>query len=250
MNIEKNSKGFPVGFNNENALQWTKVDNHSTHGILEPFGNCQTFVMGSVNGLFQKYQTNKRNLSSDPWIYNYKEIALFFIKMQMCNSSKKQVLIDIHDRDEYHQIIDELFKDNKVLKAPYVSTNNSKMCIYLLKIQGCINYITELERLEELEKQRKFEEEKARLIAEGKWVEPKIEPLPEKWFIRWETKERFDVITKWENSLKNTNHNWDLKGFENCGFKSTGTYYSAYGKSVPEGYTEITFEQFEKYVLK
>lgn len=251
MNIEKDSKGFPVGFSNENALQWTKVANHSTHGILDPFGNCQTFVMGSVNGLFQKYQTNKRNLSSDPWEYNYKEIALFFIKMQMCNGSKRQVLIDIHDHKEYHQIIDEIFKDNIVFKTPYVSTNNSKMCICLLKLQGCTNYITELERLEELEKQRKAEEEKARLIAEGKWVEPKIESLPDKWFIRWKTKERFYVLTKWENSLNTYGHRWDFDGYENAGFKSTGIYYNPFSATgVPDGYTEITFEQFEKYVLK
>jgi len=246
MNIEKDSKGFPIDFSNYATLQWTKVANHSTHGILEPFGNCQTFVMGSVNGLFQKYQTNKRNLSSDPWIYNYKEIALFFIKMQMCNGNKKQVLIDIHDHEQYHQIIDEIFKDNKVLKAPYVSTNNSKMCIYLLKLQGCINYITELERLEELEKQKKFEEEKARLIAEGKWIEPKIEPLPEFWILRVHTREQFEAARDYAKEptwtyypgggIFSDSRSWVIHTHPN-------SYYS-------EKYKEITFEQFEKYVLK
>lgn len=179
-NIKRNeSNGLPLGFENKYDFLVTRSEIFGHITIPDPFGNCQTFCARNINLVFQKYQTNKRNLSSDPWIYDLKEIAYFFIKAQMCASGKHQILIDIHDFTQYHNIVEELFKDNIVVKAPYTSTNGSKMCIYLLKLQGCINYINDVEKKEEEEAKRLAQIEKERLIASGQYKESEF-TLPEK----------------------------------------------------------------------
>jgi hypothetical protein len=68
--------------------------------------------------------------------------------------------------------------------------------------------------------------------------------LPEKWCIRQNRRE----INDWLNVHKQTKHTYtDLKGVKFIRYPaySTNHLYS----TVQPGYTQITYEQFEKYIL-
>lgn len=251
LNIDKNTR-YPTGFNKKQCIYGTHVDNiSSVYSIEEPFGNCQTFSVGYINHLFNKYQTNvnDRTKTSDPFIYDYENIALSLLKFQFTSGKKLQVIIDIQDCEQYNQIINEIFKDHMVVKAPYISTNSNKMCLYLLKLEGAKNYILNIEK-KRADEARQLEEERiAKLKASGQWKEPDFK-LPEKWYIKT-TEESNDIVINWYFKQKSITY---LD-------KSIGNYFTSdlngwmftvnpHTSSYLNGYTEITFEQFEKYVLK
>lgn len=70
--------------------------------------------------------------------------------------------------------------------------------------------------------------------------------LPEKWYIQ-RNSENFEILNKWENNKRGTivafNNN------NNCSMFSDKDYYYTKPENIL-GYTEITLEQFKKYVLK
>ena len=75
------------------------------------------------------------------------------------------------------------------------------------------------------------------------YIEPKIEfILPEKWFIKT-TEETFNIIRKW--SIEKSNYNYS--GYRHYNYVSFN-YLGQYRRE--NGYREITFDQFKKYVLK
>ena len=127
MDLNRDDKtGYPKGFEPFITGQaGASAPNIGCYALTNPNANCQTFSIGSLDNAFIKYQTNirERNKTSDPFIFDYESIAYVFLKFQVICAGKHQVLIDIHDHIHYHQIIDEIFKDNIVVKAPYISTN-------------------------------------------------------------------------------------------------------------------------------
>lgn len=71
--------------------------------------------------------------------------------------------------------------------------------------------------------------------------------LPEKWCVR-RNDENFDIINKWFNENESGAYKglYDRSGFlcSPCTDKN-GVFYHK-----PQGYTEITFDQFQKYIMK
>ncbi len=252
MDLNLDNKRYPKGYEPfTSGMNGASAPNIGCYALTDPHANCQTFSIGSLNNAFVKYQTNKhdRTRTSDPFIFDYESIAYVFLKFQHMCGKKPQVLIDIHDFKEYHQIIDEIFKDNIVVKTPYLSTNNSKMCLYLLKLQGAKNYVENIETQRKLEAKRLAEEEKARKIASGEWKEPDFK-LPEKWFIV-ATKDTTDSILDWY---------CNLKGYKKTSMdKSPGNYYTSSGRAwmytaepkenYVKDHVELTFEQFVEHVF-
>jgi hypothetical protein len=79
---------------------------------------------------------------------------------------------------------------------------------------------------------------------------PKELTLPEKWYVLYSNKEEFDIINK------HFNKEWEYydgkpRGYHNG--DSSNNWIDGYYKIErlkSEGFTEITFEQFKKYVMK
>lgn len=67
--------------------------------------------------------------------------------------------------------------------------------------------------------------------------------LPEKWAVKV-TKENINIINDYRNSC-NISGLFDLETYQFAEFLG----YGIYRKSLDKGYVEITFEEFEKYVL-
>jgi len=82
------------------------------------------------------------------------------------------------------------------------------------------------------------------VYADGKWAEIIDDfVLPEKWCIKQSThKEVCDWFNKNGTMVANITGNWTYLNYPNI-----SGYYS---DKIKPGYTEITFEQFKKYVLK
>jgi hypothetical protein len=254
LNIDTRT-GYPKGFDVKGTefIKAVEASSLSCFAIVSPHNNCQTFSIGTLDSVFIKYQTNlrTRTKSTDPFLFDYESIAYTFLKFQKTCEGKHQVLLDIHDFDYYHQVIDEIFKDNIVIKAPYVSTNNTKMCIYLLKLQGAKNYIENIEKTRAIEKKRLADEEKARKIASGEWKEPEC-TLPEKWYIIT-TEENNNLVLNWHfEKIKITKTDYYDRSIGNyITNEGNGWIYSIKGREeshMPK-HIEITTEQFEKYVL-
>ena len=71
--------------------------------------------------------------------------------------------------------------------------------------------------------------------------------LPEKWIIRT-TKETYDIVNNWFETNKYLFCN-GYKDYEAWGYRNDKIGVVRYSEKNPEGYTEITFEQFKTYVL-
>jgi len=67
--------------------------------------------------------------------------------------------------------------------------------------------------------------------------------LPEKWAVKV-TKENINIINDYRNSF-NVIDNFDLGTYQYAEYQG----YGLYEKNLYKGYKEITFEEFEKYVL-
>ena len=82
--------------------------------------------------------------------------------------------------------------------------------------------------------------------------EPSLEFIPEKWYTKPKTNEEKDVLNKFVVDLKD-NH-WkieDKHSYEHTPHFKNGNYQrSTWIGYEDNDYTEITFEQFKKYVLK
>lgn len=92
-------------------------------------------------------------------------------------------------------------------------------------------------------------------VLSGNWcIEKSIElvefTLPEKWCIRC-TEENYQVLNAWRLSRIDRDRGFDGQGIR--GFWVVSSWgdrsYFSYTFSMPEGYTEITFEQFKEHVL-
>lgn len=70
--------------------------------------------------------------------------------------------------------------------------------------------------------------------------------LPEKWYIQ-RNSENFEVLNEWENNKRGSFVAFNTSN--NCSMFSDKDYYFTKPAHIL-GYTEITFEQFKKYVLK
>lgn len=80
-------------------------------------------------------------------------------------------------------------------------------------------------------------------IQAGKYVEYKKEELPEKWQIK-RTPENYEVINEWMNKHHSSLHAYNI-------YNSRRGFANNFNKSkVDEGFTEITFDQFKRLVLK
>lgn len=70
--------------------------------------------------------------------------------------------------------------------------------------------------------------------------------LPEKWAVK-KTRENYNVINDWVESIHPEGRYWDDKSYIHSDILSTGVHTDY---RLQDGFTEITFEQFQKYVLK
>lgn len=83
----------------------------------------------------------------------------------------------------------------------------------------------------------------------------KIFVLPEKWCVRWECRENYEIINKYFNTIGKNYHYENDRIHQNAIVCSDGTYINKINSNVsainpPNEYTLLTFEQFERYVLK
>lgn len=80
--------------------------------------------------------------------------------------------------------------------------------------------------------------------------------LPECWFVLYNTREEFDIINKFCGKNWIYSDSKDKCGYHNNGDDQinsgnwVGSVKSAKEKLLEKGYVQITFEQFQKYVLK
>ncbi len=77
--------------------------------------------------------------------------------------------------------------------------------------------------------------------------------LPEKWCIRWKNKENYEVINEYLNNLRNISWVYeDDETHANAVVTYNNVYFNEVRKftPIPQDHTEISFEQFCKYVLK
>jgi hypothetical protein len=234
--IIKKDRGtmLPIGFTRKADATLVRDGQKSTFAILEPFGNCQTFAMGYVNTLISqncKYNSNEA-------IYNYYNIALEFVKYTSC-TGKRQVMIDIHTGG-YEKVIDHIFKDAIVFKQPYKSTNGSSMCIYLLLVQGAIDFVNKQDKIAIDAKQAEVE----RIISQTGII-PEFK-LPEYWYVEAKNKEEWAVI------CKHYNRQWTYYA-GNCYVGKNDSYFNEYAKvnsSEIIGFTALSFSEWETYVVK
>lgn len=75
--------------------------------------------------------------------------------------------------------------------------------------------------------------------------------LPERWCIKWGNKENSIIIQEYLESKDPEKKNWihSHTAHDDAFVDYKNSYYS-YHSEAPSGFTEITFEQFKKYVLK
>lgn len=82
----------------------------------------------------------------------------------------------------------------------------------------------------------------------------KVFVLPERWCVRWECRENYQIINKYFNTIGKTYHYESDRIHRNAIVCSDGTYINKINSSVkainpPNEYTLLTFEQFKRYVL-
>lgn len=71
--------------------------------------------------------------------------------------------------------------------------------------------------------------------------------LPEKWCIKQNISE---VVCNWFEKNNKYGHKPQLKGtFKFLCYPEENSFYHIFSNEIPDGYTEITFDQFKKYVL-
>jgi len=77
-----------------------------------------------------------------------------------------------------------------------------------------------------------------------------LKELPEKWCIRWGSKENFKIINDYLQTIKKEHLEYTKEDIHSQAYVTfQNKYFGAIGQP-PNGYTEITFEQFKKWVLK
>jgi len=79
---------------------------------------------------------------------------------------------------------------------------------------------------------------------------PEEKPIPENWYIKWKNRENFEVINDWTKRMFPSDGGGYIyksdKAHSNAGIYSNGNYFN---REIYGDFTEITFEQFQKYVL-
>ena len=85
-----------------------------------PTSNCQLASLYYAHGLLKDI-TGKCRKDSD---------ILESIDEAISVAAQNSILLDVHQEDCV--ILDRLFPKRIILKAPYVSTNTSKMCLYII----------------------------------------------------------------------------------------------------------------------
>lgn len=113
-------------------------------------------------------------------------------------------------------------------------------------IDNIINILNKLkEETKDIPEDHFIEFKDSRIISEPDFV------LSNKWCIKAENKEQAEIIFKYHNSFPsrcwdvNNNHHVDLYAF--YGVRKDGGPDS--GTNHRQGYQELTFEQFKKYIL-
>lgn len=76
-----------------------------------------------------------------------------------------------------------------------------------------------------------------------------LDKLPEKWCIRWGNKTNFEIIQKYLNTINPRNLNYTHESIHSGAVVTFENNYIGNVKIIPNEYTEITFEEFKKFVL-
>lgn len=87
-----------------------------------PTSNCQLCFVGEFQSLLQ--------------IVDKKDMPLFCELIRKL-FIKKLMLVDV--RKKWCEKIDTMFEGSIVTKAPYISSNESSMCVYIINIERYIN---------------------------------------------------------------------------------------------------------------
>lgn len=136
-----------LGEKNIIRVKFGDRDSYGTEiaNVISPTGNCQlssirdfkNLLVSTYNWNRHYYQFYKKDKLVKYVPINEKELLYNFFKLVYA-STKKIVLIDLQDCycDKIESLVDKKFI---ILKKRYVSTNNSKMCIYLINILGFIS---------------------------------------------------------------------------------------------------------------
>lgn len=78
----------------------------------------------------------------------------------------------------------------------------------------------------------------------------KLTSLPEKWCIRWGSKDRFEIIQGYLEKINPRGWEYVSDIYHKNAIVTFGNYYVGNADHATSGLTEISFEQFEKWVLK
>lgn len=235
---------YPLNYKVETTARMVKssINNTTTFAIPEPFGNCQTFAIGYANNIFAnnlKPRLNNREIPE----YDYYDIALDFIKYKLC-AGKLQVIIDIKANYEYTKIINTIFANHIVIEAPYTSTNTSQMCIYLLRIQGAVDYVSKIDKYRREKEQEELEKY---ILDTGSIPEFK---LPTYWYVRMDTKEQYDLLARFYPKRRICfGIGYHYVGENDSNFITTVGKFATLPIEL-EGFTEISFSDWKSFVAK
>jgi len=95
-----------------------------------------------------------------------------------------------------------------------------------------------------------FEDIEMYNIETTKIKEMKLEKLPQRWFIRWESREHYEVIQGYFNSIRSHNQ-WTYYVPQHCDSKiNQDNKYRSWSDPDFEDSIELSFDDFERLVLK
>lgn len=125
VNLSKELK--PISFKNNHTTNYSILDSNLPIGasvIRDITGNCQLFCIYSFKNILRKYRT----------IREVKNV----VKKCSRATGKRLMLIDVND--VHIKRVEQIFKTSIVIKTPYISTNSSNMCLFLIKVCDVIDY--------------------------------------------------------------------------------------------------------------